>query len=125
MNKTVELVNAWSAFEEQFPAGTTDDFCRHQLARRQLQAEGPGTAPAGPGKAGEGSGKGADGPAKGGEGAGKGADGPGKGGAFHMPTESRLMRLIGRIARLHAGYAIAALDGTPLNSIEEFGLQQE
>ena len=32
------------------------------------------------------------------------------------------MRLVGRIARLHGGYAMAALEGTPLNSIEEFGL---
>jgi DNA-binding MarR family transcriptional regulator len=84
MNKTVELVNEWSAFEEQFPAGTIDEFCRHRLARRQLRGEGPIL--------------------------------------FPMPTESRLMRLVGRIARLHGGYAIAALEGTPLNSIEEFGL---
>ena|ERR1700722_18446620 len=89
MNKTVELVNAWSAFEEQFPGGSIDEFCRHYLASRQLKEEGPG---------------------------------PGKAGVFAMPTESRLMRLVGRIARLHAGYAMAALEGTPLNSIEEFGL---
>ena len=94
MNKTVELVNAWSAFEEQFPAGTIDEFCRHRLARRQLRGEGPGRAP----------------------------EGSGKVGAFPMATESRLTRLVGRIARLHGGYAIAALEGTPLNSIEEFGL---
>jgi DNA-binding MarR family transcriptional regulator len=105
MNKTVELVNEWSVFEEQFPAGTIDEFCRHRLARRQLRGEPPGS---GPGKAGEGP--------------GRAGDGPSKGVAFPMPTESRLMRLVGRIARLHGGYAIAALEGTPLNSIEEFGL---
>jgi DNA-binding MarR family transcriptional regulator len=94
MNKTVELVNAWSAFEEQFPGGSIDEFCRHHLASRQLRMEAPG----------------------------KGGEGAGKAGAFAMPPESRLMRLVGRIARLHAGYAMAALEGTPLNSIEEFGL---
>jgi DNA-binding MarR family transcriptional regulator len=94
MNKTVELVNAWSAFEEQFPDGSIDEFCRHHLASRQLRMEAPG----------------------------KGGEGAAKAGAFAMPPESRLMRLVGRIARLHAGYAMAALEGTPLNSIEEFGL---
>jgi DNA-binding MarR family transcriptional regulator len=94
MNKTVELVDAWGAFEQQFPAGSIDEFCRHYLASQQMRKEAPG-------KAGE---------------------TPAKGGPFTMPTQSRLMRLIGRIARLHAGYAIAALEGTPLNSIEEFGL---
>ncbi len=98
MNKTVFLVNEWSKFEEQFPAGGIDEFCRHYLASQKLRAGGLG-------KAGEA-------PVKGGEGPG----------AFTIPTESRLMRLIGRIARLHGGYAIAALEGTPLNSIEEFGL---
>jgi DNA-binding MarR family transcriptional regulator len=94
MNKTVELVNAWSAFEEQFPDGSIDEFCRRHLASRQLRMEAPG----------------------------KDGEGAGKAGAFAMPPESRLMRLVGRIARLHAGYAMAALEGTPLNSIEEFGL---
>lgn len=84
MNKTVEIVNAWGAFEQQFPGGGIDEFCRHYLASQKIRGEGPG--------------------------------------AFAMPPESRLMRLVGRIARLHAGYAMAALEGTPLNSIEEFGL---
>jgi len=108
MNKTVELVNEWSAFEQQFPAGSIEEFCRHYLASKKLRGEGPGKPGDGPGKPGES-------PAKGGE-------GPAKGGLFNMPTESRLMRLVGRIARLHAGYAMATLEGTPLNSIEEFGL---
>ena len=101
MNNTVELVNAWGAFEEQFPGGSIEEFCRHYLASRQQRGEDPGKPPEGPDKAG---------------------GGPGKGMAFPMQTESRLMRLVGRIARLHGGYAMAALEGTPLNSIEEFGL---
>jgi DNA-binding MarR family transcriptional regulator len=101
MNKTVELVNEWSNFEEQFPAGGIDEFCRHYLASKKLRAGGLSQAVEAPGK---------------------GGDAPAKAGAFTIPTESRLMRLIGRIARLHGGYAMAALEGTPLNSIEEFGL---
>src|ERR1700722_14183236 len=31
MNKTVELVNAWSAFEEKHPDGNMEDFCRYHL----------------------------------------------------------------------------------------------
>lgn len=41
MNKTVELVNLWAAFEAQHPGGEIDDFCRHYLAsRKQQQARG-------------------------------------------------------------------------------------
>ncbi len=108
MNKTVELVNEWSKFEEQFPAGGLDEFCRHYLASQKLR--------------GGGSGKAGEGPGDGGGGLGKGSQGPSKAAAFTMATESKLMRLIGRIARLHGGYAIVALEGTPLHSIEEFGL---
>jgi DNA-binding MarR family transcriptional regulator len=35
MNKTVELVNEWGAFEKRFPNGNIDDFCRHFLARQR------------------------------------------------------------------------------------------
>jgi len=35
MNKTVALVNAWAIFEEKYPEGTLDDFCRHYLDRRR------------------------------------------------------------------------------------------
>jgi len=42
MNKTVELVNLWGAFEQNHPDGTIDDFCRHFLAKhRQLKITGP------------------------------------------------------------------------------------
>jgi len=32
LNKAVELVKLWGAFEEQNPEGSIEDFCRHQLA---------------------------------------------------------------------------------------------
>lgn len=35
MNKTIELVNQWGAFEEQYPQASIDDFCRHYLAQQQ------------------------------------------------------------------------------------------
>jgi DNA-binding MarR family transcriptional regulator len=31
MNKTFEVVKAWAAFEEKFPEGTIEDFCRYYL----------------------------------------------------------------------------------------------
>lgn len=34
MNKTVELVNLWGAFEEKHPEATLEDFFRHSLAVR-------------------------------------------------------------------------------------------
>ncbi len=37
MNKTVELVNLWGAFEANHPDGNIDDFCRHYLARQNEQ----------------------------------------------------------------------------------------
>ncbi|MEJ7645329.1 MAG: hypothetical protein WKF87_12095 [Chryseolinea sp.] len=33
INKTVELVNEWAAFEARFPDAGVDDFCRNYLAR--------------------------------------------------------------------------------------------
>ncbi|SFE07827.1 transcriptional regulator, MarR family [Chitinophaga sp. CF118] len=39
MNKTVELVNQWGAFEENHPDGNIEDFCRHYLASREKQKE--------------------------------------------------------------------------------------
>src|SRR6184192_2718273 len=42
MNKTVELVNLWAAFEQKHPDGSIEDFCRHYLARqRQAKVKGP------------------------------------------------------------------------------------
>jgi hypothetical protein len=33
MNKTVELVNEWAAFETNHPEGSIEEFCRHYLAK--------------------------------------------------------------------------------------------
>ena len=42
MNKTVELVNAWSAFEEKHPDGNMEDFCRyHLIHRREIENKDP------------------------------------------------------------------------------------
>jgi DNA-binding MarR family transcriptional regulator len=35
MNKTIELVNSWGAFEDSHPKGNIEDFCRHYLAKQQ------------------------------------------------------------------------------------------
>jgi DNA-binding MarR family transcriptional regulator len=32
MNKAVELVKLWGAYEERHPGGSIEDFCRHQLS---------------------------------------------------------------------------------------------
>jgi DNA-binding MarR family transcriptional regulator len=39
MNKTVELVNAWGTFEEQYPDASIADFCRFYLTQQQKQGE--------------------------------------------------------------------------------------
>jgi DNA-binding MarR family transcriptional regulator len=42
VNKTIELVNLWGAFEEKHPTGSIEDFSRHYLARqRQKKIKGP------------------------------------------------------------------------------------
>jgi len=35
MNKTVELVNQWAAFEEKYPDGSIEDFCRYLLIHQR------------------------------------------------------------------------------------------
>lgn len=35
MNKTVELVNQWGAFEQKHPDGSIEDFCRYLLIHRR------------------------------------------------------------------------------------------
>jgi DNA-binding MarR family transcriptional regulator len=42
MNKTVELVNHWSDFEQSHPKGTIEEFCRHYLGhQKRKKIEGP------------------------------------------------------------------------------------
>jgi DNA-binding MarR family transcriptional regulator len=38
MNKTVELVNLWGAFEEKHPGASIEDFCRHHLAQQREES---------------------------------------------------------------------------------------
>jgi DNA-binding MarR family transcriptional regulator len=35
MNKTVELVNEWARYEERFPDGSVEDFCRYYLIQKR------------------------------------------------------------------------------------------
>lgn len=39
MNKTVELVNAWGAFEEKHPDSSIADFCRYYLSQQQQEEQ--------------------------------------------------------------------------------------
>jgi DNA-binding MarR family transcriptional regulator len=41
MNKTIELVNEWGAFEEKHPKANVEDFCRHYLAHQKKEASEP------------------------------------------------------------------------------------
>lgn len=41
MNRTVELVNLWGAFEEAYPDGSIEDFCRYHLTAQQAQRNLP------------------------------------------------------------------------------------
>lgn len=50
MNKTVELVTEWGAFEERHPGADIGDFCRHYLISqrekdRHIPLEGGGIYP--------------------------------------------------------------------------------
>jgi len=37
MNKTVELVNEWAKFEERYPEGNLEDFCRYYLIYKKQE----------------------------------------------------------------------------------------
>ncbi|MHA4741947.1 MarR family winged helix-turn-helix transcriptional regulator [Dyadobacter sp. MSC1_007] len=39
MNRTVELVNEWAAFETNHPSGNIEEFCRHYLAKNKKQEQ--------------------------------------------------------------------------------------
>jgi DNA-binding MarR family transcriptional regulator len=39
MNKTYEVVKAWTEFEAQYPDGNIEDFCRHFLTHQKLIQE--------------------------------------------------------------------------------------
>ena len=78
----------WGAFEEKYPEGSIEDFCRYQLIhQRESTTDKPLTS----------------GPAP-------------------MHPNGQLLRLIGRVNKLNMIYAYAALAGTGVNQLEEFGL---
>lgn len=86
MNKAVELITAWGAFDEKHPESSIEEFCRYHLAHSRE----------------------------------KGAILAGR----FMPftNDGILMRIIGRIFKLHTIYTVAALDGTGINNIDEYSL---
>src|SRR5689334_19534687 len=88
MNKTIELVNLWGSFEEKYPDGSIEDFCRYHLIH-QRESENAG---------------------------------PLVGGVIPAYINGLLLKIIGRIAKLNVFYADAALAGTGINQLEEFGM---
>jgi DNA-binding MarR family transcriptional regulator len=87
MNKAVELITEWGAFDEKHPNGDLEEFCRYYLTHKRENVE---NAP------------------------------PGK----FMPTspDGMLMRLIGRIFKLHTLYTATIMEGMGINTIEEYSL---
>jgi DNA-binding MarR family transcriptional regulator len=41
MNKTIELINLWGAFEENHPKGNVEEFCRYYLAHHGEKVNNP------------------------------------------------------------------------------------
>jgi len=89
MNKAVELITEWGAFDARHPESSIEEFCRYYLVhqREKIDKEKP------------------------------------SGGRF-MPVsaDGMLMRLIGRIFKLHIIYTTAALEGTGISNIDEYSL---
>ncbi|SKD09379.1 DNA-binding transcriptional regulator, MarR family [Chitinophaga ginsengisegetis] len=87
MNKAVELITEWGAFDDQHPESSIEEFCRHYLAHKQTRKPVPP-----------------------------------EGKFLPVQSEGVLMRVIGRIFKLHTIYTVAALDGTGINTIDEYSL---
>jgi len=90
MNRTVELVTAWGAYEEKHAGCSIEDFCRYYLLQ-QKQQEPVNTARL-------------------------------TGGQQPSAPEAMLMKVMGRIMRLHELYSRIALEGGGLSQFEEFAL---
>jgi len=88
MQKVVELITKWGAFDSRHPESSIEDFCRHYLSEKAAATAGD------------------------------------QKGSWHMSVsvDFALMRLIGRIYKLHSFYASKAMEGTDINSSEEFSL---
>lgn len=87
MNKAVELITEWGAFDEQHPDSSIEEFCRHYLAGKQTRKLVPQ-----------------------------------EGKFLPVHSDGILMRVIGRIFKLHTIYTVAALEGTGINTIDEYSL---
>jgi DNA-binding MarR family transcriptional regulator len=87
MNKAVELITVWGAFNEKHPNGDIEEFCRYYLTHKRENIENTS---------------------------------PGK----FMPTspDGMLMRLIGRIFKLHTLYTAKIMEGIGINTIDEYSL---
>jgi DNA-binding MarR family transcriptional regulator len=88
LNKAVELVTELAGFDERYPDGSVEDFCRYYLLHKSGQNKLPNTHV----------------------------------GLAPAAIDFSLMRLIGRISKLHTIYALKATEGTGINSSEEFSL---
>jgi len=89
MNKAVELINEWGAFDTQYPDGSIEEFCRYYLASKKEKGDRKPLP---------------------------------KGKFLPVSTDGVLMRLIGRIFKLHAIYTAAAMEGTGINTVDEYSL---
>jgi len=89
MNKAVELINEWGAFDAGHPQGSIEDFCRYYLAHQRQKGSG---------------------------------DKLPSGRFLPVSTDGVLMRLIGRIFKLHSIYTAAALLETGIDTVDEYSL---
>jgi len=89
MNKAVELINEWGAFDERHPESSIGEFCRYYLAQQREKKPAPH---------------------------------PDAGRFMPASADGMLMRLLGRIFKLHSIYTVAAMEGTGINMVEEFTL---
>jgi len=119
MNKAVELVRLWGAFEEQHPDGSIEEFCRYRLAavagKEASRSAGPEGRFVPDGK-----------PVLERKLVPEGKPGPdGKlmpAGKLVPDLNGRLVILLRRIGKFHIAYSNKALEGTGLDQMEEFGI---
>jgi len=88
MNKAVELITKWGAFDARHPESSIEDFCRHYLSEKAAAAKG----------------------------------GQQSEWQTNVSVDFALMRMMGRIYKLHSFYASKAMEGTDISSSEEFSL---
>ena len=87
MDKTVELVNKWAAFQEKHPGSSIEDFCRYSLTSSHQKQELPGEF---------------------------------LGGVIPPHPQIILIKLIGRISKLHMVYINSVLERIGIRTFDEF-----